>query len=395
VYATDEVFAPEQIKAKTEELLSLAGDATHGKPWLGISTFSLEKSATILWGIRERRRFFTMSMFGDLFPNLAAPPPVQRGGIQSYKIEMNNLEADVHRSADQTQDVFQGARAFFGANAANTLNQQENLAQEASGLNEKNIVYTPPTPTDEASLERVATALFASRFLARGRADNLQDQIGGQSAVSSGFDDAGNMSDARNELLQEEKTEQVIEDVKVKTFFDLRQAGRSGTRRIDAIFDDQVAESNLLNRQRQGYTTVDPAQKGDTIFDNPSTQFASSDGTISQNNMVQDASSVQRSNSSIENLVDMRRDPDSGGNDDVEVAISLNGDFVDGENDGRTRAVSFIESIQEQALVQQAQAGFDEMGNPTGNGGFSMNNAIQTMDNIQIGDVSHLTDIYI
>jgi hypothetical protein len=338
-------------------------------------------------------------MFGDLFPNLSTPPPtpppVQRGGIQSYKIEMNNLEADVHRSADQTQDVFQGARAFFGANAVNTLNQQETLAQEASGLNEKNIVYTPPTPTDGASLERITTALFASRFLARGRADNLQDQIGGQSAVSAGLDDAGNMSDARNELLQEERTEQVIEDVKVKTFFDLRQAGRAGSRRIDVIFDDQVAESNLLNRQRQGYTTVDSAQKGDTIFDNPSTQFASSDGTVSQNNMVQDASSVQRSNVSIQNLIDLRRDPDSDANGDIEVAISLNGDFVDGENNGRTRAVSFIESIQEQALVQQAQAGFDEMGNPTGNGGFSINNAIQTMDNIQISDVSHLTDIYI
>jgi len=336
-----------------------------------------------------------MSMLGNIFPTVTTPTPVPLGGIRSYKIEVNSLEADVHRAADQTQDVFQGARAFFGANATNTLNQKENLLQEATAVNEKNFLYEPPAP-DSNGIQSLSTALFASRFLARGRADNLQDQIGGQSAVSAGVDAGGNMSTALNELLQEEHVEQVIEDVKVKTYFDLSGlVGAAGNRRIDVILDEQVAESNLLNRQRQGYTTVDSAQKGDSLFDNPSTQFASSDGTVSQNNLVQDASSIQRSSSLIDNLVDLRRKSGTGSTGNTEVAISLNGDFVDGENTGRTRAVSFLESIQEQALVQQAQAGFDEMGNPTGNGGVSVNNAIQTMENVQIGDVRHVTNILI
>lgn len=342
-----------------------------------------------------------MSMFGDLFPNVTVGDPQQRGGIQSYKYELNNLESEVQRDADQSQDVFQGARAFFGASAINTLQQDESIAQEASGVNEKNITYSPLALSDDDSAERIATAVFASRFLARGRANNTQDQIGGQSAVSAGYDDSGNMSEARNELLQEEHVEQILDEVSVKTFFDLRQPGntwnRAGERRIDVIFDEQQAEGHLFNQQRQGYTTVDETQKGNTLFDNPTTQFASSDGTVSQNNMVQDASSYQQTNTSIENVADLRRDPvaDVPSIGDTEVAISLNGDFVDGENPGRTRSLSFVESIQEQALVQQAAAGFDEAGNVTGNGGFTLNNAIQTVDNVQIADVHHLTDILV
>ena len=258
----------------------------------------------------------------------------------------------------------------------------------------------PFTPNEEAKLQQLSTALFASRFLARGRADNIQDQVGGQSAVSSGWDDSGNLSDARNELLQQETVDQVIEESTVRTIFDIRHAGdiwnQAGVRTIDGIFDDQNAEAHLFNQQRQGYTTADPAQKGDTLYDNPSTQFASSDGAISVNNMVQDASSTQRSSSAIETILDLRRDPsDVVDNNDTEFAISLNGDFVDGENPGRHRAVAYVESIQEQALVQQAQAGFDEEGNITGNGGVAVNNAIQTADNVQIGEVYHLMDILV
>jgi len=339
-------------------------------------------------------------MFGDLFPNIDVGTAQPLGGIQSLKFEVNGVEADAQRSADQTQDVFQGARAFYGASARNTLNQQEDLAQEASAVNEKYVTYEPQDYNEDTDYGGLATALFASRFLARGRADNVQDQIGGQSAVSSGIDGAGNISQAVNELLQEEVVEQIIEEASVRTTFDLRQLGdvwnATESKRIDAIFDDHNAEGHLVNRQRQGYTTVDPAQSGNTLFDNPASQFASADGSVSQNNLVQDATSTQKTTSSIENLADFRNTgssiPDAG---DTEVAISLNGDFVDGQNEARSRSISLIESIQEQALVQQAQAGFDEEGNVTGRGGTSLNNALQMVKNMQVGDVYHLTDVLI
>ena len=348
-------------------------------------------------------------LFGDLFPTGGNLPPRQYDpptggstspGAQSLKFEVNGIEADVGRVADQTQDVFQGARAFFGSQATNTLEQQENAVQEATGLNEKFITYHPPAPNSEAFLSELNTAAFASRHLARGRADSFQDQIAGQSAVSSGWDDTGIASEALNELIQSEVVDQVIDSAKVRTVFDLRHAGdvwnAASTRRIDGIFDEHNAESNLLNRQRQGYTTNDPENAGNTLHDNPSTQFAAADGTLSVNNMVQEAISTQKSNASIENILDMRRDPaevfDSGVTD---IAISLNGDFVDGTNPGGNRALSFVESIQEQALVQQAEAGLDEHGNSSFMGGTAMNNAIQTADNVQIADTYHLTDILI
>jgi len=336
-----------------------------------------------------------MSMFGDLFPVVSSGPPQPRSGIHSLKFEVNGVEAEAQRSSEQTQDVFQGARAFFGATTVNTLNQQEDLAQEASAVNEKFVTYEPGDLPQDTPLQKLTTALFASRFLARGRADNAQDQIGGQSAVSSGLDDGGNISTARNELLQEEDVEQVIEETTVRTRFDLRQLGAK-QRRLDAIFDDHNAEAHLSNEQRQGYTTADPAQKGNTLFDNPTSQFASSDGSISQNNMVQDAGSTQKSNTLIETFADFRKNGSSGADPgDVEVAISLNGDFVDGTNSARSRAITFVESIQKQALVQQAMAGFDENGNVTGNGGYALNNAIQTVSNSQIGKVKHLTNILV
>jgi hypothetical protein len=334
-------------------------------------------------------------MFGDLFPVVSSGTAQPRGAIYSLKFEVNGLEAEAERSSEQSQDVFQGARAFYGATTLNTLNQQEDLAQEASAVNEKFVTYEPGDLPEDTSLQKLTTALFASRFLARGGADNAQDQIGGQSAVSSGLDDGGNISTARNELLQEEDVEQVIEESTVRTQFDLRQLS-ARERRIDAIFDDHNAEAHLSNEQRQGYTTADPAQKGNTLFDNPTSQFASSDGSISQNNMVQDASSTQKSNTLIETFADFRKDSSSSDDSgDVEVAISLNGDFVDGENTARNRAITFVESIQKQALVQQAMAGFDEAGNVTGNGGVAMNNAIQTVSNSQIGQVKHLTNILV
>jgi hypothetical protein len=342
------------------------------------------------------------SIFGDLFPavTVATGPTQTSGGTQSLKFEVNGLTSDVYRKADQSQDVFQGARAFFGAQTGNTLQQQEDVTQEATGANEKFVTYTPPQPNSEARLDQLTVALFASRFLARGQGDNFQDQLGGQSAVSGGWDSSGTASNARNELLQQEHVDQVIEESKVRTVFDLRQAGdiwnQTGIRRIDGILDDQNAEANLLNHQRQGYTTADPAQKGNSLYDNPVTQFASTDGACSVNNLVQDVSSNQKSTSIIENLLDLRRNPtETLDENTTEVAISLNGDFVDETNPGRHQAISFLESIQEQALVQQAQAGFDEQGNPTGNGGVVVNNAIQTASNVQIGDVRHTTDILV
>jgi len=322
-------------------------------------------------------------------------PGMLLGGVRNSKVTLNDLSAEFMRDATQTQDVFQNARAFSGAVNANNLSQSEEIDQSGSSVNSKEVVIDPPAPNDNIPaafhnnyLYQVITDVDAANYLARGLASSQQDQLGGQSAFASLFDFDGNLSEAVNNLFQDEVVEQNLELTQVQSEVTVNQPdwvwNNARFRQITLDATNHDAQAILAAEQRQGYTSADPALKGNPAFDAPLTQFAAADGAYAQNSLTQSVANKQTNTVLMENNYDLRRTPnDTLSPRTAEILVNV----------GDNRAINSENAVQSQALVQQALGGVNEEGQATENGGYVQNSAMQIALIDETGYVEHVTNV--
>ncbi len=320
-----------------------------------------------------------------------------KGGVRNHQVILNDLSAEFLRDANQHQDVFQTARAFSGAVNNNNLTQSEALEQAGTAANNKDVKITPSGTSgdnipdqgfDFKWIRETVTDVEAANYLARGLANNNQDQLAGQSAFAAMADFDGLMSEAVNDLFQVELVEQNLELTEVKTHVEVPLSedewNNARFRSILLNVQDHDAQAILSSTQRQGYTTADPNLKGNPNFDNPVTQFGAADGAIVQNNLAQNAAAKQTNTVLMENTYDLRRDPGdtlSPRSTDINLKV------------GGNHSINSETAYQSQALIQQALGGTDEAGQMTENGGFVTNDATQLADLYEEGHVAHITNV--
>jgi hypothetical protein len=329
--------------------------------------------------------------------NITKMDPGQlKGGVRSHKVTLNDLSAEFLRDARQNQDVFQTARAFSGAVNFNNLTQSEAIEQAGTAANSKEVKINPSGPADNVPekgfpfkwIQETITGVEAANYLARGLANNNQDQLAGQSGYASMIDFDGNMSEAVNNLFQDELVVQDLELTEIKTYVEVPLSSdewnNSRFRTILLNAKDHDAHAILSSTQRQGYTTADPNLKGNPNFDNPVTQFGAADGAIVENNLAQSVAAKQTNNVLMENTYDLRRDPGdklSPRTTEFDLNVSNN------------TAINSETAYQSQALIQQALGGVDESGQMTESGGFVQNTATQLADLYEEGHVLHITNV--
>jgi len=324
-----------------------------------------------------------------------ADPGLLQGGIRNSQVALNDLSAEFMRDASQVQDVFQNSRAFYGAVNTNNLTQAEAVHQSGTASNFKEVVVEPPAPNENIPdafhynyLNRVITDVDAANYLARGLASSQQDQLGGQSAVAGLLDFDGQMSEAVNNLFQDELVEQKLELTQVETHVQVNQPdwawNNARFREITLDAQDHDAQAILSAEQRQGYTSADPALQGNAAFDAPVTQFGAADGAFAQNNLSQSVANKQTNTVLMANNYDLRRDPASKLSPrSTEILINV----------GNNRAINSESASQSQALIQQAMGSINEDGQLTDNGGFVQNTAMQMADIYEEGHVEHVTNV--
>ena len=317
------------------------------------------------------------------------------GGVRNNQVTLNDLSAEFMRDAQQNQDVFQTSRAFSGAVNTNNLTQTEEVSQNGTAANVKDVIIDPPAKNPNIPdafnykyLNKVITDVDAANYLARGLANSQQDQLAGQSAFASLWDFDGNLSDAVNNLYQDELVEQKLELTEVVTHVEVPQPdhvwNNARYRIIDLDAENHDAQAILSAEQRQGYTVADPSLQGNPNFDAPVTQFGSADGAIANNNLSQSVANKQTNTVLMENTYDLRRDPAG------ELTPRTTDIMI---NIGDNRAINSESAVQSQALIQQANGGVDETGQMTENGGFVTNSAIQMAEIREEGHVQHTTNV--
>lgn len=292
------------------------------------------------------------------------------GGQRNHQVEMNNLQADVFRSAVQAQEISQAARAYSGSDVVNNLTQDEELKQDGYALNEKDVNIAPPNMANVPPefkfnyLQRVITDVDAADYLSRGVASLTQDQKVGQNAFARLMDFDGVMSFAQNNLSQMEDVYQTLQadiDVDINVQQTPATYKNARFREIFANIDNQDAQAITNTTQRQGY-----------IADRmPSVQAAAADGAMAENNLLDIANAHQDTLVTLTEIVDLRRQP-------LPDLTPRSADFIvsmNGDNNGAHRAINSNSAVQEQALVQEASGGVEENGYPTENGGTVTNNA--------------------
>ena len=293
------------------------------------------------------------------------------GGQRNHQAELNNLQSDVFRNAEQTQDIMQAARAYSGSEVVNNLSQDEELRQDGYALNTKEVDIAPPNAATAPPgfnynyLQRVITDYDAADYLSRGVANLAQNQHVGQNAFARLMDFDGIPSYAANNLHQMEDVYQTLQadlDVDVNIQQTPATYKNARFREIFADVHNQDAQGITSTTQRQGYLSG-----GDP---NPSVQAGAADGAIAENNLVDIANAYQDNLVTLNGVIDLRRQPLPPVTPrSADLIVSMNGD-----NDGAHRAINSNSAVQEQALVQEASGGVEEAGYPTENGGFVNNN---------------------
>lgn len=293
------------------------------------------------------------------------------GGQRNHQATLSNLQSDVFRNAEQTQDIVQSARSYSGADTVNNLTQSEFVKQDGLSVNDKKINIAPPGPAGVPPefkfnyLQRVLTDYDAVDYLSRGAGNITQNQRTGQNALGRLFDFDGIRSSSANNLNQIEEVDQTVE-AHLDVLADIRQNPvtykNARFRDIFADINDQDAQAIMSTVQRQGYLN-------DGDGPSPSVQAGIADGGFATNNLTDSATANQENLVTLTGLVDLRRDP-------IPPLTPRSADFqVNMGGDGTLHAVNSNSSVQEQALVQEASGGVEEHGTPTENGGSADNNA--------------------
>jgi len=294
------------------------------------------------------------------------------GGQRNHKVELDNLQSDVFRNANQTQDIVQAARAYSGSDVVNNLTQDEEIRQDGYALNKKEVEIEPTTVANVPAnfnfnyLQRVLTDYDAADYLSRGVANLSQNQHTGQNAFARLMDFDGIPSFAQNNLYQMEDVYQTLQadlDVDVTIHQTPATLKNARFREIFADVDNQDAQAITSIAQRQGYQSSGGVP-------NPSVQAAAADGAIAENNLVDIANANQDTLVTLDGFIDLRRVPVPALTPrSADLSVTMNDD-----TDGAHRAINSNSACQEQVLVQEASGGVEEAGYPTENGGFVTNN---------------------
>jgi len=313
------------------------------------------------------------------------------GGVREHRAILNGLQADAFRSASQSQNTGQAARAFSGSNVTNTQSQDADLVQTATATNTKNVTIGAVTGTNAHAgnfnfnyLQRYIAGADAADLLSRGAANIAQDQGGDQSAFAklNGFE-GSDISTAFNSLSQDADVDQLFDVDLTATLSNTTSADEVGDafnqsrfRTIEANMQDQSAQAIFTSGQRQGSA------------DAPVSQVAVADGGDSDNTIDQDADIDQTSNDvRLTGVFDLSRNETADLSPrTTELLVKMN------ELMGTSSAINSSAASQEQGIVQSAAGGVDESGNVTENGGTASNTGNSDAENEEsttvVNDVS-------
>jgi hypothetical protein len=305
------------------------------------------------------------------------------GGIQARMAEIANLRAEAFRSAAQRQEVVQSGRAFSGAQVTNDQSQQATLSQEATAEAVHDITMEPaPVPAAGVPpgfhynfLQQVLRQVQARDLLSRGALVLDQEQGGVQTGYAAGVDFDGNPSTVTNTLNQDEVIAQVIASHvqnHVQMARDPEAANAARFQNTEVTLDGTRVESATVAVQDQGVGAG-------------SVQTGRANGGIVNNTLNQHAAASQATHVSMDNTLDLR---DNGPEDtltprSVTMEVSIANDAV----------VNSSSVVQKQGLIQIAEGGVDENGNPTENGGAVHNVANQTAEYSETSTVESTTTI--
>jgi len=299
------------------------------------------------------------------------------GGVREHRTILNNLQADAFRSASQSQNTGQAARAFSGAEVTNTETQSASLSQTATADNTKQVTIGAVTGTNEHAgnfnfnyLQQYIAGADAADYLARGAANVAQDQGGDQSAFGKLENFDGKDSQAANTLTQGAGVTQLFDVDLTATVTSPTRANTQDTaynqsrfRTIEANLEDQSAQAIFTSGQRQGSAEAALAQVA------VSDGAGATNGPGVDNIMNQTAGIVQTGNDvRLTGTFELDRN-ESGTLTPRTTDLLVNVNKLGGTNS----AINSSAASQEQAIVQSAAGGVDEEGNVTENGGHAMN----------------------
>jgi len=307
------------------------------------------------------------------------------GGVREHRAVLNGLQADAFRSASQSQQTGQAARAFSGSTVTNEQSQTVTLTQDATADNVKDVDIDAATATNQHAanfefnyLQKYIAGADAADWLARGAANVAQAQGGDQSAFGKLNDFTGTDSQAMNILGQNALVEQTFAvqltaAVEVETAADDQEGAynQSRFRTIEANLEDQSAQAIFTSGQKQGSAAAAVSQVA--VADGAGTNRNGVD-----NSLVQVAEIDQTGNNvTLTGVFDLERDglSDTLSPRTTDLLINI------GKLGGTNSAINSSAARQEQAIVQSAAGGVDEAGNQTENGGKADNQGSSTATN--------------
>jgi hypothetical protein len=320
-------------------------------------------------------------------------PGMLQGGVREHRAILNNLQADAFRSASQSQDTAQAARAFSGSDVTNAQTQTASLSQTATANNTKTVTIGAVEGTNAHTanfnfnyLQKYIAGADANDWLARGAANIAQDQGGDQSGFAKLEDFSGVDSDAANSLTQNGQVAQNFDVDLTATLSNTTHAAESGNafqesrfRTIEANLNDQSAQAIFTSGQRQG-------SAGD-----PVSQVAVSDGGDVDNTVAQTATITQNANN-----VHLTGTFDLSVNETAALSPRTTDLFVRiNELSGSNSAINSSAASQEQNAIQSGAGGVDEDGNVTENGGESSNSGTASASNQETTTVQNSISIQI
>ena len=294
-----------------------------------------------------------------------------QGGVREHRAILNNLQADAFRSASQSQNTGQAARAFSGANVTNEQWQIANINQTATADNTKTVTIGAVEGTNAHAanfnfnyLQRYIAGADANDWLARGAANLAQDQGGDQSAFAKLNDFEGVPSTGANLLGQDAHATQLFDVDLSATLSNTTIADEVGNAYNQARF--RTIEANLQDQSAQAIFTTGQRQGG---AGDPVTQVAVSDGGETDNTITQIANVMQMGSD-----VRLIGDFDLSVNETAPLSPRTTDLFIRmNELAGTNSAINSSAASQEQGIVQSAAGGVDEDGNVTENDGEASN----------------------
>ena len=323
-------------------------------------------------------------------------PGSLQGGVREHRAILNALQADAFRSASQSQNVGQAARAFSGASVTNAQGQTEAITQTVTADNTKAVTIAAGTATNANDdnfnfnyLQQYIAGADAADYLARGAANVAQDQGADQSAFGKLENFSGVDSTAQNTITQGATVTQRfavdldanVQNTTITTAAADDAFSQSRFRTIEANLEDQSAQAIFTSGQRQG--SAEAALSQVAVADGSGTGVGSSGTTGVNNDLTQTAGIVQTANEvTLEGTFNLERNENASLTPrTTDLLVNINA--LNGVNS----AINSSAASQEQALVQSVAGGVDEAGNVTENGGRADNTASSTATNDEETDV--------